>query len=185
MLPPRISDLLEAIGASEAPEGVGTKVVAIDGHGGSGKSSLAALLSPKLDAPVVHTDDFASWDNPVDWWPELIEKVLEPLAAGRSASYRPTSWGGPERESVVIEPADVVLIEGVTASRESFRPHLAYSIWIETPSELRLTRGLKRDGDEALDDWSRWMAEEDAYVERERPTEHADVVLPGDADLWS
>ena len=39
------------------------------------------------------------------------------------------------------------------------------------------------DGDEALPDWERWMAEEDAYVERERPAEHADLVLPGDADL--
>jgi hypothetical protein len=29
--------------------------------------------------------------------------------------------------------------------------------------------------------WERWMAEEDAYIERERPHEHADVVLPGDA----
>ena len=184
MLYPRLSDLLEAIRAAEAPAGVKTKLVAIDGHGGAGKSTLATQLSRSLDAPLVRTDDFASWDNPLDWWPELVERVLEPLAAGRPASYQPTSWGGPARESVVVDPTDIVLIEGVSASRVSFRPYLAYSIWIETPRELRLQRGLKRDGEDSLDDWERWMAEEDAYVERERPAAHADIILPGDAGLW-
>ena len=179
-----LTDLVAAIRASSAPTGMKTRIVAIDGPGGSGKSSLAELLSLALQAPIVHTDDFATWENPVDWWPDVIAKVLEPLAAGRSASYRPTSWGGPERERVVIEPADIVFVEGVTAARASFRPYLAYSIWVETPRELRLRRGLDRDGQDALSDWEGWMAEEDAYVARERPADHADTVLPGDADLW-
>ena len=28
------------------------------------------------------------------------------------------------------------------------------------------------------------MAEEDHYVEQERPRGHADLVVPGDVDLW-
>jgi hypothetical protein len=28
------------------------------------------------------------------------------------------------------------------------------------------------------------MAAEDDYVRREKPQEHADLVLPGDRDLW-
>lgn len=161
-----------------------TRVVAVDGSGGAGKSSLAAYLARELDAPIVHTDDFASWEKPVDWWPELIERVLAPLAEGTSARYIPTSWGGPERDEVVIEPTDFVLLEGVSASRAAFRPYLAYSIWIETPRELRLRRGLHRDGEDARADWERWMAEEDAYIEREHPAEGADLVLPGNENLW-
>jgi hypothetical protein len=34
-------------------------------------------------------------------------------------------------------------------------------------------------------DWERWMAEEDAYVRRERPAERADVVLSGDQGDWT
>lgn len=176
--------LAEAVRSSSAPIGMTTRIVAIDGPGGAGKSSLAAYLAQELDAPVVHTDDFASWDNPIDWWPELIEKVLAPLAAGRPARYTPTTWGGPQRKDVVIDPEGFVVLEGVTASRHALRPYLAYAIWIETPRELRLRRGLERDGNDARGDWERWMAEEDAYAERERPADHADVVLPGDADLW-
>jgi hypothetical protein len=29
------------------------------------------------------------------------------------------------------------------------------------------------------------MEAEDRYIERERPAEHADCVLPGDEDLWA
>ncbi|HUG64720.1 MAG TPA: hypothetical protein VMK83_05835 [Gaiellaceae bacterium] len=146
-----------------------TRVVAVDGRGGAGKSTLARLLSVELDAPIVHTDDFASWENPLDWWPDLIDRVLEPLARGEAASYRPTRWGGPVRPPVVVQPVDMVLLEGVTASRERFRPYLAYSIWVRTPEALRLQRGLERDGAGAIDDWRRWIAGENRYIAREHP----------------
>jgi uridine kinase len=181
----RLKSVLEAIRSSKGPAGMTTRIIAIDGPGGAGKSSLAAYLAAELEAPIVHTDDFASWENPIDWWPELIERVLAPLAAGEPAHYTPTSWGGPDREQIVVEPAGFVLLEGVTASREAFRPYLAYAIWIETPPEFRLRRGLDRDGEAARADWERWMAEEDAYIDREAPADRADLVLPGDEDLWA
>jgi uridine kinase len=160
-----------------------TRIVAVDGPGGAGKSTLAGVLAHELSARIVHTDDFASRENPSDWWPELIEKVLEPLAAGNLARYKPNSWGGPEKTEVTIEPGEFVVLEGVTASRQAFRPYLAYSIWTETPRDVRLDRGLRRDGEHARPEWDRWMAAEDAYVARERPADHADVVLRGDGGL--
>jgi uridine kinase len=80
---------------------------------------------------------------------------------------------------VTIEAGGTVIVEGVTASREAFRRYLAYAIWVETPRELRLARGLERDGEAKRPLWEQWMAAEDAYVERERPQEHADAVLAG------
>ena len=184
MVPTELDSVVDAIRSSAAPTGVKTRIVAVDGPGGAGKTSLAEWLAAQLDAPVVHTDDFASWENPVEWWPELIAHALEPLAAGEPARYRPTSWGAEQREPLVIEPAEFVILEGVTASREAFRPYLAYSIWIDTPRGLRLKRGLDRDGAEALDEWEKWIAGEDRYVARERPAERADCVLRGDQGLW-
>ena len=160
-----LDHLLEALRSSEAPAGVRTRIVAIDGPGGSGKSTLAAWLATKLHAKVIHTDDFAAWDDPVDWWPRLLELALEPLAAGRPARYDPTRWGGAERERIVIEPLGTVIVEGVTASRQAFRPYLAYSIWVETPRDLRLRRGLERDGEPARGAWTEWMEAEDRYIE--------------------
>jgi len=43
---------------------------------------------------MIHTDDFASPENPVLWWPRLIKEALEPIARGApSISYVRTSWG--------------------------------------------------------------------------------------------
>jgi len=180
-----LEPLIRAIRAAQAPSGVGTRIVAVDGAGGAGKSSLAERLASRLGASIVHTDDFASWDNPVDWWPELIEVALEPLAAGQPARYQPTKWGDAEKGPIVIRPGGTVLLEGVTASRQAFRPYLAYSIWVEADRELRLRRGIDRDGEQARRQWQRWMDEEDRYIATERPADHADAVIRGDQDLWT
>ena len=185
MSQPQLSHVVDAIRSARPPSGMSTRVIAIDGPGGAGKSTLAKYLANELDAPIVHTDDFASWENPVDWWPELIEKVLRPIAAGQSVHYAPADWGGGAKPRVVLEPTDFVVLEGVTASRGAFRPYLAFAIWIDTPRDVRLARGLQRDGEGARGNWDRWMADEDAYVERERPHDYADAVLPGDEDLWT
>jgi uridine kinase len=180
-----LSLLLAAVRAARAPAGVRTRIVAIDGGGGAGKSSLAAWLAAELDAPVIRTDDFASWEDPVDWWPELIERALEPLAAGGPARYRPTSWGGDEQAPVVIESGGTVLVEGVTALRRAFRPYCAFGIWVETARARRLQRGIARDGERARSRWEQWMEAEDRYIELQRPHSYADFVLPGDEDLWA
>ena len=179
-----LEDLFRDAEASRAPTGVATRLIAIDGLGGAGKTTLAALLADRLRALVIHTDDFASWDNPVDWWPVMLERAIRPLAAGEEARYEPTAWGGKQPPPVAVAPGGTVVVEGVTASRRSFRPFLAYSVWIETPRAVRLQRGLARDGEAAREQWELWMAEEDRYVELERPSDHADLLLPGDRDLW-
>lgn len=69
------------------------RLVTIDGPGGSGKSTFADRLSAASNgAPIVHADDFASADNPIDWWPRLLEQVIEPLADGRPAVYQRYDW---------------------------------------------------------------------------------------------
>lgn len=45
---------------------------------------------------------------------------------------------------VEVTPTSHLIVEGVTATREAFRPYLTFSIWIETPREVRLDRGLAR-----------------------------------------
>lgn len=179
--------VVEGAKGKRPPAGMRTRVVAIDGAGGAGKSSLAERLAVALgDAPVVHTDDFASWDNPLDWWPRLVAEVLEPLSRNEVARYRCSVWDKPQAQTWgEVAPSEFVVLEGVSASRAAFRPFLTYSVWIETPRDVRLGRGLERDGDEARVQWERWMAEEDDYVKRERPRDHVDLIVPGDRDLWS
>jgi uridine kinase len=164
-----------------------TRIVAIDGLGGSGKSSFALHLARELGgAVIVQTDDFATWDNPIDWWPDLLERVLVPISRGESARFTRSRWGREaDGELVVVQPTEFLILEGVTASCDAFAPYLTYSIWVEAPEPLRLQRGLDRDGPSAGAQWEAWMAQEERYRSRERPDERADLVVRGDRDLWS
>jgi len=172
--------ILAGIAFAQAPLDMRTKVIAVDGLGGAGKSTLATQLAAVLGAPVIHTDDFASWDDPLGWWPRLLEQVLDPLAHDQPAHYQRYNWGTKGlAEWIEVPPAEHIILEGVSASREAFQPHLAFSIWVETPREERLRRGLERDGAEALQLWEKWMEIEDEYVEREHPQRRADCVISG------
>ena len=73
-------------------------------------------------------------------------------------------------------------MEGVSSSRSEFRPYLSFAIYIETDRDLRLKRGLERDGEAALPLWQQWMAEEDEYVLRDQPQKYADLVLSGSTE---
>lgn len=182
---PRLELILDHVSSHPPPGAMTTTIIAIDGPGGAGKSTLARRLAPALEtARILCTDDFASWDNPVEWWPRLLAQVLEPLSVNEPAHYQRYDWVSETlAEWHDIEPGGVLLFEGVTASRTLFRPYLACSIWVETPREERLRRGLERDGMGARAMWNDWMANEDAYVERERPHEHADLVVSGRTPL--
>ena len=156
------------------------RIVGIDGCGGAGKTTFATRLSEALDgAPVIHTDDFASHEVPTEWWPRMLNDVIEPLLRGEPASYQPYDWVNRRLAdaTITVQPADVILIEGVGATREAWRERLALRVWIDCPRDVRLARGLARDGEEFREFWQEWMKAEDAYVEDERPWLHADVVL--------
>jgi uridine kinase len=179
-----LSDLIARIRAAPIPPDVATRIIAVDGCGGSGKSTFAAYLSAALGAcPTVHTDDFASWDHPLDWYPRVISELLEPIAANQRATFRRTDWvrGGPG-DLVTIDPTPLLILEGVSASRSAFTRFLTFRIWIETAREVRLQRGIQRDGEAMRSQWIQWMDQEDRYVAEERPDQHADVIVSGKSE---
>lgn len=156
------------------------RLVAIDGPGGSGKSTFAGRLAEACGAPVIHTDDFASADEPIHWWPRLLAQVIEPLRRGAPAHFQRYDWRARSlAEWVTVEPAPIIIIEGVTSGRAEWSNRLSFTIWIETPRHIRRTRGLERDGAAALGDWTYWMAEEDAHYARDPTRERSDIELSG------
>jgi hypothetical protein len=171
--------LLEQVRGGQPGLGA-VRVVAVDGPSGSGKSVLAGriaghLRSAGLRTAVVPTDDFATWDDPVSWWPRLVAGVLNPLAGGRPGRYRRVEWpaGIPRLGAEVpVDVADVLVLEGVSAGRRSVRPRLSVLIWCEHPHPgQRLERAVARDGEacrEPLRAWQRfetgWFAVDGTQV---------------------
>lgn len=164
-------------------------LIAVDGHGGSGKSTLASLLSEKYSAEIIHTDDFAGWDNPLNWWPLIIERVFEPIKNGEKLlNYQRSKWWETHNpEPVLNQPVTpVMILEGVSALREEFRSYVGYGIFVDTPLEVCLQRGFERDkgqdgksDDEILRMWKQWYKDEETYIARDKPKEFADLVVDG------
>ncbi len=129
------------------------RLIGIDGPSGAGKSTLASRLVARLDsATLVETDDFVSWSK-TNWWPRFDQEVLEPLLHGRDASYQIRDWKGDEF-GTSLGPwktsfaAATIVMEGITCTRRAATARLNYAIWVEAPYELRLQRGLQRDGED-------------------------------------
>ncbi len=150
-----VGELADSARRVRRPAGLARTVIAVDGCGGAGKSTLASELSDALgEVPVVHTDDFASPDEPFEGWPRLLEEVLQPACAGKRVRYRRYDWvAGCLGETVVVPEHDMVLLEGVGSSRLAFRNHLSLAIWVDCPPMVRLQRGMARDGAAALSRW--------------------------------
>jgi hypothetical protein len=77
------------------------RVVAVDGRGASGKSTLAARLHALTpSSALVHTDDLA-WHEPLFEWGHLLAGgVLRPLhEGGRCATAHRSGSGAAEREA--------------------------------------------------------------------------------------
>ncbi len=120
---PAVRDLASRI--RRLPPSCGpVRLVGVDGHAGSGKTTFAEQLAVALgDAPLLRLDDIASHEALFDWTARLLDQVIEPLAQGRTARYAPYDWRarrfGPPRP---LPPAPVVLVEGVGAGRRALRP---------------------------------------------------------------
>jgi hypothetical protein len=166
-----VADLAAEIRARPAAGPV--RLVAVDGRGRSGKSTLAwALAAACGGAPVVRVDDFLYWHDIEGWWPRLEHEALRPLLAGSPARFRVRDWAGdPLGRGLAgwaeVRPAEVVIVEGVTASRRAIAADLALSFWVSAPRAERLRRAAARDGAGRLALWAEWMDLEDAFFARD------------------
>ncbi|POX47602.1 uridine kinase [Streptomyces sp. Ru72] len=155
------------------------RLVGVDGHAGSGKSTFAAHLAAALGgAPVLHLDDIATHEELFSWTDRLLREVIEPLGDGRTAHYRPYDWRtrrfGPAR---ALPPAPVILIEGVGAGRRALRPHLARLLWMDLGHEEAWTRGRTRDGEEQRAFWDGWVEAERRHFSEDPSRPHACLLV--------
>jgi len=106
--------------------------------------------------------------------------VLLPLAEDLPGSYRRYDWvAGEFAERVVVDPAALLILEGVGCGASRFASLVTLLVWIEAPAHLRMERGLARDGDAFAPHWTQWAADESVVFARERTRERADVRIDG------
>ncbi len=169
------------LACSRAPAAGQTRVIAVDGRSGSGKTSLAARLSGALSAPVVALEDlYGGWDGLERGVDVLVSEVLEPLAAGRTALVPRYDWIAAGWDTPwALEPPEVLIVEGAGAGARRAATYESVLIWMETPASVRKKRALDRDGETFAPYWDAWAAQEDEMLARERTPQRADVTIDG------
>jgi uridine kinase len=175
------------------PGGRGVLVLAIDGHGAAGKSTLAEAVARATGAALVHTDDFfRPWparsrpgaagarDMACYYdWRRLRTQALEPLRERRGATFRRFDWerGSGLDGAVAVEPGDLVLVEGVFSAAAELADLVDRSVFVQTPEPERLRRLRRLVTPEEWDE--DWLAAEQAYFGLARPLSSFDLVVPG------
>jgi hypothetical protein len=166
------------------------RIVAVDGPSGSGKSTLAGLLAPELGrrtpsgapAPIVAMDDlYPGWHGLGVAAPMLVDLVLRPLSRGLPSRYRRFEWPrGRYGAWVDVAPRPWVIVEGVASGSRACAPFLDAVVWVEADRQVRLSRGLARDGEVFAPHWHAWAVPEERVFAREGTRGRARFVVDGD-----
>ena len=141
-------------------------VIGIAGGSGSGKTTVVKAITDKLKAEkvvVIPQDSYYkdssdltdeekrvyNFDHPnaIDW--ELLCSQLSELKSGRSVRqpvYSYISCSRSKTETVEVNPADVIIIEGILIfTCEKLRKQLDIKIFVDADDDDRLMRVMARD----------------------------------------
>lgn len=153
------------------------RLLCIDGPAGSGKTTLAAEVVVLTGAVPLRMDDlYPGWDG-LDHVGPAVRGILEPLAEGRQGHYLRYDWRTARHaEENLVDPAPLTVLEGVGSGSAAWSHLITALVWIEAPDELRLARGLARDGQDQLPHWRSWMEAERRLYAADPIRDRADLV---------
>lgn len=151
-------------------------IIAIDGPCGSGKSSLADLLSGLFPSRILHMDDFylplqqrsPRWEQiPCDNMDlqRFLQEALLPASRGEEILYRPYSCrNGQLTEPRVLPAAPLTIAEGSYSHHPLLAPYYDLKIYLSCHYQEQLSRLANREHTHLNDYLQRWIPLEEAYT---------------------
>jgi uridine kinase len=186
MTPESVARLVLALLVDRSPTLGAGRMVAVDGPAGSGKTTLgdalADLAGTTGSVALLHMDDlYEGWTGlDHDLSDRVRAGILEPLAAGRAGRYRRYDWAaGRFAEEHLVDPVDLLVLEGVGSAAAAYDAFLTVRVWVEAPAGLRLARGIERGGEAMRVEWLAWTDREAAHFAAEGTRARADLVVDG------
>lgn len=171
---------------------VPTPVVLIDGRAGSGKSLFASRLAEnyfaenRQAARIVRLDDlYPGWEGLVAGSVYAREQILEPISAGKKASWQIWDWDKSSRGASneagngfrEFSGGTALILEGCGALSKASAPLASLTIWIAADDATRRQRFTERDGGRFDEHWGVWAAQEEEFYEAEKSQGLAELVI--------
>ena len=180
-------------------------VIGIAGGSGSGKTTVVKAITEKLKAEkvvVIPQDSYYKdssdltdeekrvynfeHPNAIDW--ELLCRQLSELKHGKTIKqpvYSYISCTRSKTETVTVEPADVIIIEGILIfTCKQLREQMDVKIFVDADDDDRLMRVMARDISERGKD-VHWVIErysrtvKPMYLQFIEPSKrYADIIIP-------
>jgi len=166
--------------------GEASEVVLIDGPSGAGKSTFATELHAGWRGParpvLVRMDDiYPGWNGLDEASRHLHDDLLEPRSRGEAAGWRRHDWvRNAPAEWHPVDRRRPLIVEGCGTLSASNARLATLRIWLDADDARRKERALERDGGAFDAHWEMWDRQFQAFVERERPRDLADIVLAMD-----
>jgi cytidylate kinase len=175
------AEVVERVIAQPPTLGEG-RMVCVDGPAGSGKTTLAAAIAELVpDAQVVHCDEMLQGWRGLPGLAASVERLVEPMAAGGAGSWRRWDWAADDwAERHAVHPGGLLVLEGVGCWSPSIASSVGCLVWVEADTDLRLARGMARDGEQMRPQWLQWRIDEDELFARLGTRASADLVVTTD-----
>ncbi len=155
------------------------RLICIDGLAGAGKTTVGrALAALRPDATVLATDEMLEDWSGLPGLGATIERLVRPLAEGRPGTWRRWDWYADDwAEEHVVHPGPLLVLEGVGSAAASYDDLVTTLVWVQAQRDVRLARGIARDGEGMRQHWLRWLDDEAALHAREGTRDRADLVM--------
>lgn len=155
------------------------RLICVDGPAGSGKTTLAAALHDLTpQSTVVHLDELLEGWGGLPGVAARLDPVLLPLARDEPGRYECYDWvAGRFADWVPVLPGPLLVLEGVGSGALRHAALCTTLVWVEADDDLRLRRGMERDGEAMRPQWEQWMLDERAHFLDQRTRSRADVVV--------
>jgi uridine kinase len=172
------------------------QLCAIDGPGGSGKSSLAQKIAAHF--PQVKTVSMDSFYLPEKNYrlaviaknydlERLEHEVLIPAKLGDPIAYQKHDWEkGELSPTKTLIPAGVpIVVEGIYCLEMKLREYYDFSFFVDADKETLLRRAVSPVSSEVPTWVEKWLPAEDVYLQTQAPEEFATLRLDGAVDFPS
>ncbi|XEC96307.1 kinase [Paenibacillus tarimensis] len=172
-------------------------VLGLDGLSRSGKTTLAeklhrVMLEKNVPVHVFHIDDYIERRNTryhtgqEEWYEYynlqwdiawLRDNLFKKLKVSHQLELPVYDEKTENEHNVTIPETCVIVIEGVFLQRQEWRSYFDFVAYLDCPREIRFSRESEATRMKVEKFVNRYWKAEDYYLQTERPTEQADLIL--------